>query len=361
MDLAIDGRIAEVGGRIRPKAEMQAGSVEATLRRGMHLGRVQIQHRLGGAAMFCANCGGQSIAGASFCGRCGASMNPTGELMPSNLRPQAAPVMAYAQTGIPPLVVTAGPPYDESQTPARLNSAGIAAWILLVFACAGSLIPGLGFGMWLIISPILLITLVLGVMAISNGRTASGVVIILMSLIVVPLFVIVAPFASTVIAVGAAASSANALSTPDTPPADSATQDAAVAPPVPATGILSMPIAGTSEDAREARQPATSDTQAQPESSDNYPKPQQSSLALPAGHSEVQVSTEQPTKTARISSSVSYAVLRTQPTMFSKGLGRLVPGTEVTLGAVVPNSDWVAASTTDGRSGFISRREIESR
>ena len=96
--------------------------------------------------------------------------------------------------------------------PRESNSASIAAWILLVLACIGACIPGLGFGVWIIIVPILLITLILGIIAISKGSTWNGVWIILASLIVVPAFVVLAPIVSTALAIGAAQDSSNASS-----------------------------------------------------------------------------------------------------------------------------------------------------
>jgi hypothetical protein len=64
----------------------------------------------------------------------------------------------------------------------------LASWALLALCCIASLLPGLGFGVWLVAGPILLITFVLGVIAIS---------LLLASLIVVPVFVFIAPIVTT--------------------------------------------------------------------------------------------------------------------------------------------------------------------
>jgi hypothetical protein len=69
----------------------------------------------------------------------------------------------------------------------------LASWALLALCCVASLIPGLGFGVWVVAGPVLLITFVLGIIAISRGGTLQGVLILLASLIVVPVFVFVAP------------------------------------------------------------------------------------------------------------------------------------------------------------------------
>ena len=71
--------------------------------------------------------------------------------------------------------------------------------------------------MWLIVGPILLVTLVLGIIAINRGSAINGVLIILMSLIVVPLFVAIAPFVGTGIALGAIEASDAAATTPSFP------------------------------------------------------------------------------------------------------------------------------------------------
>jgi hypothetical protein len=66
----------------------------------------------------------------------------------------------------------------------------LASWALLALCCIASLLPGLA-------GPILLITFVLGIIAISRGGTVQGVLILLASLIVVPVFVFIAPIVTT--------------------------------------------------------------------------------------------------------------------------------------------------------------------
>ena len=71
--------------------------------------------------------------------------------------------------------------------------------------------PGLGFGVWLVAAPLLLVTLVLGIIAISRGGTLHGVLILLASLIAVPVFVFVAPIVTT----GAVLATAKSIEKPD--------------------------------------------------------------------------------------------------------------------------------------------------
>ena len=73
----------------------------------------------------------------------------------------------------------------------------MASWALLAICCSASLIPGLGFAVWFVAAPVLLITFVLGIIAISRGGTLQGMLILVASLIVVPVFVFVAPIVTT--------------------------------------------------------------------------------------------------------------------------------------------------------------------
>jgi hypothetical protein len=81
----------------------------------------------------------------------------------------------------------------------------IASWVLIGAVCLLSLLPFLGFASWLIVSPILFITLILGIIVVAHGETLQGVAILLVTLIVAPVFVLVAPFVTSVLGLGAAA------------------------------------------------------------------------------------------------------------------------------------------------------------
>lgn len=170
--------------------------------------------------MFCTRCGAQSDSSHEYCRECGRPMNaeaalpvPSPRQVPPPVPPPFPPPFPVLQpppfssqipvAPLPPLVFDSQVRRIHVPPRAHGNPASTAAWILLAFACAGSLIPGLGFGMWLIVGPILLVTLVLGIFAINRGSAINGVLIILMSLIVVPIFVAIAPFVGAGIALGA--------------------------------------------------------------------------------------------------------------------------------------------------------------
>ena len=80
----------------------------------------------------------------------------------------------------------------------------ITAWVLMGIVCLVSVIPFLGFGSWLIAGPILFITLVMGIIVLSRGETMPGLFILLASLIAAPIFILVAPFVSSLLGFGGA-------------------------------------------------------------------------------------------------------------------------------------------------------------
>lgn len=300
--------------------------------------------------MFCSNCGAGIGVDGSFCAKCGFDLKGTSILLPAVA--MAAPMPVQHVPSAPPLVFSSSTRRTEVK---RSSGAVTASWILLVFACAGALIPGLGFAMWAIIAPILLITLVLGVLAISKGQTISGVMIILMSLVVVPVFVAIAPFVGTLLAFGAAEGVNQSVSTQET----SVVEQVAA----PEDGVLGLdlgadvPVApesslGAGPVIASAAAPASREQAVQAVQADPTPRPQ------PAAEDRTG-SESMPNTSAVVAGSVEYAVLRTQPTLFSKGLGRLAAGTAVTLGAEVPGGEWIAATTSDGREGFLRRSELD--
>lgn len=96
----------------------------------------------------------------------------------------------------------------------------IASWVLIGLVCLLSLIPFLGFASWLIVGPILFIALVMGIIILARGGTLQGLLILLVSLIVAPVFVLVAPFVTSILGLGgavAAVATPAAVSRPHSP------------------------------------------------------------------------------------------------------------------------------------------------
>jgi hypothetical protein len=87
---------------------------------------------------------------------------------------------------------------------ANHRSVSLASWVLLFVSCLGATVPGLGFAVWLFIVPVLLVTFILGIIAISRGGVFQGILILGATLIAVPLFVLVAPIVTTGVALSEA-------------------------------------------------------------------------------------------------------------------------------------------------------------
>ena len=81
-------------------------------------------------------------------------------------------------------------------------------WILLGLTCGISLIPIFGFGAWLIAGPMLIAAFVLAIVVLSRGGTGHGILLLLCSVVVAPVFVFFAPLISTAIGVGGASATA---------------------------------------------------------------------------------------------------------------------------------------------------------
>ena len=123
----------------------------------------------------------------------------------------------------PPVMPAAAaqPPAPGYAAPAPLQSPPtglvIASWLMIGVTCLVSLIPGVGFLTWLIAAPILLVTFVLGIVALNKGATTQGILILLASVIAAPVFLFVAPILTTTAAVTGAAATAVSVAENATP------------------------------------------------------------------------------------------------------------------------------------------------
>lgn len=68
--------------------------------------------------------------------------------------------------------------------PANYKGAARAAWICLAIGLVASLIPVLG---WFVMGPMILVSLILGIVVLAKGGTGQGIAILLCALIVLPL------------------------------------------------------------------------------------------------------------------------------------------------------------------------------
>ncbi|NNE94175.1 MAG: hypothetical protein HKN23_21210, partial [Verrucomicrobiales bacterium] len=82
--------------------------------------------------------------------------------------------------------------------PAQGYASAVAwAWILLFGTCVFSIIPILGCAMWLVAPVTIIISVILAITAINKGGTTQGVLILVASLLIVPVFVFIAPIITT--------------------------------------------------------------------------------------------------------------------------------------------------------------------
>lgn len=114
----------------------------------------------------------------------------------------------------------------------------LAGWLMIGVTCLVALIPGIGFLTWLIAAPILLVTFILGIVALNKGSTTQGIMILLASLIAAPLFLVVAPIVTTALAVGGGAAAAATSAVKETEGSDIETVEKASESP---GGELSTP------------------------------------------------------------------------------------------------------------------------
>ena len=78
-------------------------------------------------------------------------------------------------------------------------------WILLAITCGLSLIPIFGFSAWLIAGPMLIAAFVLAIVVLSRGGTGHGILLLLFSGVIAPVFVFFAPFITTLLGLGGVA------------------------------------------------------------------------------------------------------------------------------------------------------------
>ena len=133
----------------------------------------------------------------------------------------------------------------------------IASWVMIGVSCVASMIPVLGFAVWLVAGPILLITFILGIVVLAKGGTLQGILILLASLIGAPACILVFPIVSSLLGLGGAAAVASAHHDAAFP-VSSQTQEPAERQAVPVPPVASdsktssvAPIAGTFEDFKE--------------------------------------------------------------------------------------------------------------
>jgi hypothetical protein len=81
----------------------------------------------------------------------------------------------------------------------------VTSWILLGLTALLSIVPVLGFGAWLLALIVVPIAVILGIVILTRGGKTQGILILVTSVVVLPVFILVASLTSTLI-LGAAVS-----------------------------------------------------------------------------------------------------------------------------------------------------------
>jgi DNA-directed RNA polymerase subunit RPC12/RpoP len=117
-------------------------------------------------------------------------------VVPPPLAPPPPIAQPIAQQ-VAPAQYHAPQPQQANSPQSNVNSLTTISAILIGGVCLLSLIPVLGFLSWIIASPVLFITSIMGIVTLAKGGAAEGALILLASLIAAPIFVLVAPFVSS--------------------------------------------------------------------------------------------------------------------------------------------------------------------
>ena len=81
----------------------------------------------------------------------------------------------------------------------------VASWILLGLTALLSIVPVLGFGAWFLAFIVIPVAFVLAIVILTRGGKTQGILILVTSVVILPVFILVASLASTLI-LGAAVS-----------------------------------------------------------------------------------------------------------------------------------------------------------
>jgi hypothetical protein len=119
---------------------------------------------------------------------------------------------AAPMTPIPPPLAPSPVPSAPPARPAQ-NSAGtlahqpvqsykrmaVASWILLGLTALLSVIPVLGFAAWVLAFVVVPVAFILAIVILTRGGKTQGILILVTSVVFLPVFIVVAPLASTLI------------------------------------------------------------------------------------------------------------------------------------------------------------------
>ena len=92
-----------------------------------------------------------------------------------------------------------------------------AGWVLIFLTCGVSVIPVFGFASWLVAGPFLLVAFVLSIVVLARGGTVSGLLLLLFTVVIAPIFIFCAPFISTALGISKPGAPTTKLAAPNRP------------------------------------------------------------------------------------------------------------------------------------------------
>ncbi len=137
------------------------------------------------------------------------TLNPSSEeappiAAPAFPAPAASTVIAASpvpapEPATPPFAASPAQPSAVSAPKPSSKNLVLISYILLGFTALVSVIPVLGCFSWVMLIPVLIATITLGILILKQGGQRDGIIILALSLVVLPVFTVIAPIVTTAI------------------------------------------------------------------------------------------------------------------------------------------------------------------
>ena len=123
---------------------------------------------------------------------------PSGPASPAMPTPPAAPSPAPSASPARP-AQTSSSATTHQQLVKSYKGMAVVSWVLLGLTALLSIVPVLGFGAWLLAFIVIPVAFILAIVILTRGGKAQGIFILITSVVLLPVFIVVAPLASTLI------------------------------------------------------------------------------------------------------------------------------------------------------------------
>jgi len=175
-------------------------------RNGQHLGQFSVEEvnrKLGDGTLLLADLGwNEGAAGWAPLSSIAGVALPAASPMPMPPPPAPSPLLTAPPAR--PIQSTAGAAMAQQPVQSYKGMA-VTSWILLGLTALLSIVPVLGFGAWLLACIVVPVAFILAIVILTRGGKTQGILILVTSLVVLPVFIFVASLSSTLI-LGAAVS-----------------------------------------------------------------------------------------------------------------------------------------------------------